>query len=290
MNIDSTIPNLALKKVEKYHIGKGNEIIWDMALALDSVDKAYVSCVFPENRYKCLIFEGKALIGGSGYDLSIKLPPEIDTIKPRINWGFTTRGCIRNCPFCFVPKMEGYIHVVGDIYDIWDGKSKEITLMDNNILALHNHFNLICQQLIKEKLKVDFNQGLDIRLITDDIARKLSQLRNHRFRFAFDSPRMEDEFRKGLEILLKYMSPSRFMIYVLVGFDTIFDEDMYRIRVIRGYGSDAFVMLYNKLNNPLLRQLAQWNNRFQLRHVTFKNYLERKKLSYLLGQRSREKR
>ena len=154
VNIDSIIPNLALKKAEKYHLDKGDEVSWDMPLMLDQVDKTYVSCIFPENKDKCLIFEGRALIGGSGYSLDIKLPPEIEEVKPRMNWGFTTRGCIRNCYFCFVPKMEGKVRVIGDIYDVWDGKSKDICLMDNNILVIPKHFKLICSQLRKENLRV----------------------------------------------------------------------------------------------------------------------------------------
>ena len=151
MNIDSTIPNLALKKIEKYHKRLGNEVFWDNELLRYSVDLTYVSCVFTKNRSKCLEYENDPFvrIGGSGYDLSIKLPPEIEDEKPKINWGFTTRGCVRNCHFCFVPKMEGHIRVVGDIYDFWDQKSKLINVMDNNILALKDHFLHICDQIRK---------------------------------------------------------------------------------------------------------------------------------------------
>lgn len=256
-------------------------------MMLGQVDRAYASCIFTKNASAVANYKGlypELIAGGTGYDLTIKLPSEIDQMKPKINYGFTTRGCIRNCKFCFVPKSEGLIRVVGDIYDIWDGKSKQITLLDNNILALPEHFKLICQQLMEEKLKVDFNQGLDIRLVTDGIAKRLSELRNHRLRFSFDSVNMEKAFRTGIETLLHYMHANRFMIYVLVGFDTSFAEDMHRVKVIREYGCDAFIMVYNGLGNRLLKEFARWNNRFQLRHVSFKDYLKVRKLGYLLGQ------
>lgn len=204
INIDSTIPNLALKKCEMYHLQQGDEVVWDMPLFAQDAERTYVSCIFPENRDKCLEYTSykNVIIGGSGWDINTKLPPEIDAMKPKINWGFTSRGCIRNCYFCFVPKMEGKIRITGDIYDFWDGISKEITVMDNNILALPEHFKMICSQIRKEKLKVDFNQGLDCRLMTDDIAKELLSIKHIReIRFSFDDIRIKPQVEKCLKIL-----------------------------------------------------------------------------------------
>ena len=133
VDIDSKIPNLALAKICKYHQDKGDKIYYDMPLI--QTDKIYVSCVFTKNRHKAEQWEGKAEIGGSGYNLTTTLPPEIENIKPHINLGFTTRGCIRNCEFCIVPKKEGKIRIVGELLDLWDGKAKDIAVLDNNILA-----------------------------------------------------------------------------------------------------------------------------------------------------------
>ena len=95
IDIDSTIPNLALKKIEKYYIDKGDTVTWNNSLDRLISDKIYVSCIFPENKNKCRDWEGSAEIGGTGYDIKKKLPEEIEMVKPKINWGFTTRGCIR---------------------------------------------------------------------------------------------------------------------------------------------------------------------------------------------------
>ncbi len=263
LNIDSTIPNLALKKVEKYHIDKGDEVMWDMALALDNVDKAYVSCVFPENKYKCLIFEGKALIGGSGYDMSVKLPPEIDTVKPKINWGFTTRGCIRNCHFCFVPTMEGGIHAVGDIYDIWDGKSKELFIMDNNILAMPDHFKMICGQLKKEKLRVDFNQGLDHRLLNEDLWRELSALKHIReIRFAFDDIAYKKTVIRALELMKKGgLKNWQTRWYVYVGEKDTFETVYERLNILQSYKQHAYLMRDKAVHNdPKWIAMATWTS------------------------------
>jgi hypothetical protein len=71
IDIDSTIPNLALKKVEKYHLDRGDEVIWDIPLAKNIADRIYVSCIFTKNKDKCQFWEGIAEIGGSGYSLDI---------------------------------------------------------------------------------------------------------------------------------------------------------------------------------------------------------------------------
>jgi len=263
INIDSTIPNLALKKIEKYHLDKGDEVIWDLALAFNSVDKTYVSCIFPENRYKCLIFQDKALIGGSGYNLSIKLPSEIEAIKPRINWGFTTRGCIRKCHFCFVPKMEGYIHVTGDIYDIWDGKSKEIFIMDNNILALSDHFKMICQQIRKENLHIDFNQGLDHRLLTEEIWHELLSLKHiHEIRFAFDDIAYKNTTTRALELMAKNgLKDWQTRWYVYVGVKDTFETVYERLNILLQYKQHAYLMRDKAVyNNPVWIALSTWTS------------------------------
>ena len=271
INIDSKLPNLALKKIEKYHLDKGDEIIWDMDLYCSWADKIYVSCIFTKNRGLARYYEDyRAEIGGTGYDLRKTLPPEIESVKARINYGYTTRGCIRKCPWCVVPVSEGKLRVVGDIYDIWDGKNKWVVLFDNNILADPNHFDLICSQLIKEDLVVDFNQGLDIRLITPAICKQLEKLRfKKEVRFSFDQPAMENVVRRKVLLLRRYHIPKFYFFYVLVGFNTTFEEDMHRLKLLKEWGCRPYVMRHT--NTPKEKRyirLAQWVNMFW----TFQKY------------------
>lgn len=263
INIDSKIPNLALKKIELYHILNGDNIYWDMPLMFNQVDKTYVSCIFPENKNQCDIYKDRALIGGSGYDMYIKLPPEIEVIKPKINWGFTTRGCIRNCYFCFVPKMEGKIHIVGDIYDIWDGKSKEITIMDNNILATPEHFIKIQEQLIKENLIVDFNQGLDHRILTTELWQRLYALRHkHEIRFAYDDIAYTASVKRALNIMENNgLKDWQTRWYVYVGIKDTFDTVFNRLLLLKEHKQHAYLMRDKQVyDNPLFVALAQWCN------------------------------
>lgn len=235
IDIDSKIPNLALKKIEKFYEEQGEEVVWNMPIMAHQADKIYVSCVFKDNRHLCEQWEGRSEIGGSGYDLTINLPPEIDAVKPHINMGFTSRGCIRNCKFCIVPEKEGRIHIDGDLFDIWDGKSKAITLLDNNILALPEHFKLICRQARENKIKVDFNQGLDHRLLTQEVVDILKTIRHDELRFAFDSPRQINTVSRAISLLKKNNIKQAFW-YVLTGYETTFNEDLERLNYLNHKG------------------------------------------------------
>jgi len=263
INIDSKIPNIALKKVEKYYLDMGEDIEWDSPLMASVSDKTYVSCVFTENRHLCDEWEGRAEIGGSGYSLSIELPPEIDAVKPRINYGFTTRGCIRKCHFCIVPEKEGSVHAVGDVYDLWDGTSKKVVIMDNNILALPDHFMMISGQLKGEGLSVDFNQGLDHRLIDNTIAKELISLRHtHEIRFAYDDVRYKTSVLKSLGILRENgLKDWQSRWYVYVGVDDTYDTVYERMAILHEQKQMCYVMRDRQVHKkPEFVLLAKWGN------------------------------
>jgi radical SAM superfamily enzyme YgiQ (UPF0313 family) len=259
IDIDSTIPNIALKKIEKYHVSKGDEIIWNFDMAKYCADKIYVSCVFTKNRYLAEEWEGKAEIGGTGYDLHKKLPKEIEDIILHINWGFTTRGCVRKCSFCFVPEKEGKIHIVGDLYDIWDGKAKDVVLMDNNITALPSHMIKILKQAQKENIRLDFNQGLDIRLLTSEICEELKKTKITQIRFAYDNHKMLTIINKKMKLLHEYNIKA--MWYVLVGFDSEIKEEINRINYLIKNNQRAYLMRHDKCNNDKKYiAFARWVN------------------------------
>lgn len=268
INIDSKLPNLALKKIEMWHRRCGDGVVWDMPLEIDGADQVYISSIFTKNRDGIKahydLSNPKVMAGGTGWDCTVKLPLEIEEMKPKINYGFTTRGCIRNCPFCLVPKAEGNIRIVGDIYDLWDGEVKSITLLDNNILALPEHFAKICQQLNREKLSVDFNQGLDIRLLTPRICELLEGVKlNADLRFAFDFPELEPIIKEKVALLRQYNIRKRPFFYVLVGFNTTFEQDLHRLDVLRGMNCHAYVMKHeNTPREKRYLRLSQWANQF----------------------------
>ena len=270
VNVDSKIPNLALAKIEMYHkmqddsIKKIKDTSNSLPIFVNDFDKIYVSCVFDYNKHKCNKWKGVAEIGGSGYSLKINLPYMIESLKPKVNYGFTTRGCIRNCPFCIVQEKEGGIKVEGDIYDIWDGKSKEITIMDNNILALPDHFFKICEQLKKEKLKVDFNQGLDFRLLTPRICKELFSLSFFReIRFSFDDVSYKKMVIKALKMLKDHgLKDWQTRWYVYVGVKDTLETVLERVNLLRDAKQLVYLMRdHAVIKNPIYkRALLEWCN------------------------------
>ena len=276
IDIDSKIENLALKKIEKYFLDRGDDVTWNFPLAKTEADKIYVSCIFSWNKDKCDEWEGIAEIGGTGHDIKKTLPPEIESIKPRMNLGFASRGCIRNCDFCFVPKKEGKIRAVGDVLDLWDGKAKNVIVLDNNILALPEHFALVCRQAREKKIRVDFNQGLDHRLINQDIVDLMKSISHVEYRFAFDHPSQINTVEKAINLLRKN-NINRCSWYVLVGFNTTFEEDLFRLNYLRSLNQNAYVQRYNATKDPKYIPLARWaNQRHIFNGMTWKQFIERK--------------
>lgn len=266
LNIDSKLPNIALKKIEMWHEFQGDEVTWDKR-QFHYTDKVYASCIFTKNMEKVrrlVRARPDVQAGGTGYDYTIQLPPEIDNLKPKINCGFTSRGCIRKCEFCLVPKAEGTAKAVGDIYDLWDRESDELILYDNNILALPEHFEKICGQLIHENLKVDFNQGLDIRFLTPNICDLLNRLRlPHGTRFAFDHISLEPIIREKVAMLKRYYKRKYPLFYVLVGYDSTFEEDMKRLNLLKSLDCRAYVMRHaNTPKEKRYKRMAEWANQF----------------------------
>lgn len=282
IDVDSKIPNLSLMKLSAWHKSHGDNV--QFLNAFQKYDRVYASKIFDftdDFRYwpDCEIVKG-----GSGYGLDEKLPNEVEHTYPDYGlygcdyaMGFITRGCIRNCPFCIVPKKEGRIHQVAEIEEFWKGQEK-LMLLDNNLTAAPNVFEKTILQLIDLRIRVDFNQGLDARLIDDQKARLLSKVRLWKqIHLAWDSVKDEKEVLRGLEMLLKHNSPKRLMIYVLIGFDSTFEEDLYRIERLREMKLDSFAMPFDR-SNPYQRNFARWvNHKAIFKSVSWNEYTANRK-------------
>lgn len=240
--------------------------------ALSSYDKVYCSSIFTYTK-KSIAPQG-AICGGSGFDLTTKLPLEIDEIKPRLNFGFTSRGCPNKCPFCIVPRKEGGIYPVGSLYDLWDENAKVITLLDNNILGLPQHFENICSEAVHYKITVDFNQGLDHRRLSPHIIELLKSIKHKEYRFAFDSPLYYKSVERAIS-LLKDGGINRCLWYVLVGFDTTFQEDLDRVNFLRDRGQQAYIQRFRQPKNDWRHiALAQWVNQHHIFYaMTWEQFL-----------------
>lgn len=205
-------------------------------------------------------------------------PREIE--KRNTAYGFLSRGCPRGCAFCHVEAKEGRrTFKVADLSEFWNGQ-KNIVLCDPNILACRQWKDLL-QQLIDSKAWVDINQGLDIRLMTEEKAEMLKQIKAKNFHFAWD--RYEDKktivpkFKMFKDIT--GVNERKLGVYVLCNFATTIEQDLERIYTLRDLGYTPYVMIYNKQNAPReVRLLQRWcNNRIVFRTVPdFKDFDHRK--------------
>lgn len=282
IDVDSKIPNLALMKLSAWHKERGDKVgFFD---ALQRYDCVYASKIFDfTDDFK--YWPGCEIVkGGSGYDLEAKLPEEIEHTYPDYGlygcdyaMGFVTRGCIRNCPFCIVPKKEGRIHRSAEIEEFWNGQER-LMLLDNNLTAAPNVFEKTILRLIDLQIRVDFNQGLDARLIDGTKAKLLSKVRLWKqIHLAWDSVDDEKEVLLGLETLLKYNSPKRLMIYVLIGFDSTPEEDLYRVERLREMKLDSFAMPFDR-RDPYQRNFARWvNHKAIFKSVSWNEYTANRK-------------
>jgi len=279
LNLEPHYTNIALEKLRKYHLGQGCIVEDCSPIESNGFDIVYCSSIFDFTSKKYITPD--FIRGGTGFNLTTTLPQEIDNITLQINRGFTTRGCIRNCKFCVVPQKEGGIRAVGDLLEIWDTKAKEVVLYDNNILAMPEHFAYICSQARENKICIDFNQGLDHRLLTQEVVDILKSISHHEYRFAFDHPSLVKTVDRAIG-LLQANGINRCSWYVLVGFDTTLDEDLFRLNYLRDRNQIAFVQRYRKdgvkvdiKKQRQLTALARWANQHHIyRGMTWEQFLK----------------
>ena len=281
-DVDSKIPNLALMKLSAFHKELGDNVEWYSPLCHQEYDKIYASKIFTDSKKEYL--RKDMIIGGSGIDLHSKLSYKIEHIYPDYSLypkcdysiGFITRGCIRNCPFCIVPKKEGLIRKNADIEEFCKDQER-ILLLDNNILALPSHIKEL-ERLKNSGKRIDFNQGLDIRLITKKNAIILKQIKRWpglRYRFALDDPAIIPIVERKTQLLNSLGIGNKTMqFYVLIGFNTTLEDDMNRINYLKSKGCAIFVMPYNKLNE-YQKKFTRWVNRYFYKYQSFNDYLRR---------------
>lgn len=290
-------PNLPLMKISAYHKKKEDSVEWYQPLFSGRMDRIYMSKVFTFTAdYPYYVDANEVIKGGTGYEYpggGLELPEEIEHIYPDYSlypemcrdtaYGFLTRGCPRGCQFCIVGEKEGKCsRKVADLSEFWDGQ-KNIKLLDPNMFACRD-WRELSEQLIKSGAWVDFTQGCDIRIMTEEKAEYIKKMKIKQIHFAWD--RYEDketiipkfkEFKRNTKWDRRKMS-----VYVLCNFDTTFEQDLERVYILREIGYTPYIMIYDKQNLPAvhkLRDLQRWvNGKIMFSEAKkFEDYKRRKK-------------
>lgn len=279
-DVDGKLPNLALMKISAKHKQQDDQVEMYSPLFHHFYDKIYASKIFTRSHPNDKYLRKNMLVGGSGINLKMTLSAEVEHIYPdyslyEIDYaiGFITRGCIRKCKFCIVPEKEGKIYKNADLTEFCKDQRK-VMLWDNNILAYPDHLTEL-KKLRDSGKRIDFNQGLDIRLITKENAKIIKEIprwQGQRYRFALDHPALIPIVDKKLEILCAAgFTMSSLNWYVLIGFDTTPKEDMQRVNFLKEQHCNIYIMPYK--STPYIRKFKRWVNGYFYKYETFHDYL-----------------
>ena len=291
--VDSDYPNLALMKISTWHKSQGDLVEWYNPF--DQYDIVYMSKIFsftPD--YGQWITNAKHIRkGGTGYDLHSVLPEEMEFVVPdyslypsidnKTGYGFLTRGCPNKRKWCVVPRKEGNIRPYMDVNDVAVDGRTNLVLMDNNVLACDYGLEQI-QKIIDRGYRVDFNQALDARLITDDIAKLLAKVRwIDVIRFGCDTPKQIKECEEAMSMIDRYRkNPAQYLMYTMIGND--FDEALDRLSHWKTFKRVRIVAQpFRDVDNPhqivpqWQKDMARWAMRREIYTTCdFKDYEPRK--------------
>jgi hypothetical protein len=272
VDFDSKIPNLALMKESARHKAAGHEV----GFVIENPDLIIASVIFQKNRaqafgLKEMFPRATIRLGGPGMypdcgsleDAEL-LKPDYDLYPSTYSQGFTTRGCIRHCPFCLVPQMEGALRIAQHPREFHDDRFRTCMIMDNNLLAAPGPWVREVLEWFRDVgVGMDATQGFDARLLTETRAGMLKDIRHPKgIHFAWDNPEDEPTIMRTIGLLKDagFNLKHDVSFYVLVGYNTTFEEDLHRCNHLREMRVNSYVMRYHKEDRRLNR-LAKWANR-----------------------------
>lgn len=289
-------PNLALMKLSNYYKDKGHKTnLLTNYTNIFNYDKVFISKVFTKTDTPVnLNFFDNVEYGGTGFNFDNKnfLSDEIEHFYPDYNlyndyvyqkieegqkrhkWkyyldssiGFTTRFCFRQCEWC-VNKNKTKIKKWSPIEEFYNDNKKYITLWDDNILGFKDSVDIL-KKLKNIGKPYEYKQGLDIRVLTAEKAKILSESKYHGdYIFAFDDYDDKDEIIPKLDLWRQYNQQST-KLYLLVAYKSLGVQDIIetfeRIKILMRYGCLPYIMRYKNYKNSKYKgmyiNLARWCN------------------------------
>ena len=157
----------------------------------------------------------------------------------------TTLGCVRACPFCAVPKLEGKFRELDDWPDL-------PIICDNNLLAASDrHFDRVIERLQGHR-DVQFSFGLDCRLLTNPRAKQIASIKSIKkrgIRIALDNNFYRDKWVAALDMLRSAgIAKRNIASFALVGFNTGPVEAWERCKWIEDHGVRALQNWFHPLD------------------------------------------
>ena len=282
-------PNFALMRISAYHKNKGDNVEW----AIDGLFAKYYDIIYSSKIFtftkdydystiKC----GRLIKGGTGYDIQSKLDENIEysnlmdySLYPQYNFSiqFFSRGCIRHCPFCLVREKEGYINSA-KVVEL-NPKGEWLEILDNNFFA-NPEWRNSADYIIKNNQPIKLH-GVDVRIMDEEQAFCLNKFKmKQNIHIAWDLPKID--LTEKLKSMIKYIKPYKITCYVLIGYNSTIEQDLFRLQTLKELGITPFVQPfrdYENKRNPTQYELdlARWANRMWLfKSMDFKDYSPRK--------------
>jgi len=277
-------PPLGLLKLSTFHKNQGNEVRFVRGLVLVTdfyPDEVNITSLFTWSWepvwecvqfYKSLFPRAHVRVGGiyaslmpehakkSGADeVFVGTDDALDSVIPdydlvpewKANLVFTSRGCIRKCKFCAVPALEPIKSARKSFGDLLDKRFNKVIFWDNNFFGTPN-WREILDEIRERELTVDFNQGIDARLVTEDVAERLVGINISPIRMAYDT--FNANFRRAMERAIRLLGEAGFrkrnmMVYVLHNFTDTPEDFFFRVRDLVNWGVVAYPMRFEPLQS-----------------------------------------
>lgn len=283
VQLDGKLPNHALMRIAAHHAERGDVVVLRRSPFRqlgDDFGAVYGSAIFDASAPRSAILRQEfpdAVIGGTGSGLEGEML-SVETVlgvpaerKDYSLWpdftasiGYSQRGCRFKCGFCAVPRIEGPARPVNNIVELWRGPGhpRDICLLDNDFFGQgKSHWLAKINEIHAEGFRVSWMQGINIRVITKEIAEAIASVDfyDHKFKerrlyTAWDNYGERDLFMRGVQHLQRAgVSPSDLFVYMLLGFDP--GETWARVEeryyAIRALGAKAYPMVFGDKSRTL---------------------------------------
>lgn len=318
--IDGKLPNLALMKLAHWHHERGDEVRFSRSPYRDMLepayDRVYGSAIFDFSADRVARLRQEfpgAVVGGTWNPAD---PITVEQILMAGNdiekhdyspypdftgsIGFTARGCRLKCGFCVVPKKEGAPRSVSTVAQIWrgEGHPKHLHLLDNDFFGQpRDQWEARLDEIRSGGFKVCFNQGINIRMVTPEVARALAATPYYddgftarRLYTAWDNIGDERRFFDGVSMLeAAGVPPRNLMAYMLIGYDRreTWERVFYRFNKMVALGIRPYPMVFGasnphrplpmgghnaKIERRTLAEFQRWAIRKAYTFVPFEHY------------------